>query len=76
MHRDLEECIETARIARDRLLSGRMTVKEANSVAANNHTVISAHALDLRERIFVAETERPDARVAKLGDGMQEEDRG
>lgn len=56
MHADLIEAIETARKARDNVLDKSISVREANAVAANNHTIVTAHALTLRERIFLAET--------------------
>jgi hypothetical protein len=58
MHDDLKECIATAKLARDRLLAKELTVKEANAVTGANHIIVTAHALDLRERIFVAENQQ------------------
>ena len=57
MNNDLQDCITTAKKARDALLEGKMSVKEANGVTAANHTIISAYAYDLRERMFLAEEE-------------------
>lgn len=57
MHDDLRGCIEAAKTARDGVIKGKMSVKEANSVASNNQTIIGAHAIDLRERIFLADAE-------------------
>lgn len=58
MHKDLIECIETAKKARDGVLDKSLSVKEANAIAANNHTVTTAHLIDLRERMFAAEGTR------------------
>ncbi len=55
MHEDLKEVIETSRRARDAVLAETLSVKAANSVAAHNHAIVSAHALDLRQRIFDSE---------------------
>lgn len=33
-----------------------ISVKESNSVYNHNHTIITAHAVDLRERMFLAES--------------------
>lgn len=75
MHDDLKSVIATARAARDALIAGTVTVKEANSIAANNHTIVAAHALDLRERIFLFETARAEpARIAR-GETIGEEAR-
>ena len=70
MHEDLRDCIETARQTRKRLLAGLISVKEANAVAGQNHTVISAYAVDLRMRIF-APDEDGVRRVERLN-GMIE----
>ena len=59
MHPDLTGAIEAAKAARDGVLEKTISVKEANSVAANNQTIITAHAIDLRERIFLADTNIP-----------------
>lgn len=56
MHPDLLSCIETAKQARDGVLDKSLTVKEANAIAGNNHTIVTAHALDLRERMFLADS--------------------
>lgn len=48
--------IETAKQARNGVLDKSMTVKEANAVAGNNHTIVTAHRLDLSERIFLADS--------------------
>ena len=63
MHADLAECIATARHVRDAVLVKTMSIKEANAVTAANHTVITAHALDLRERIFLSEIESRTAKA-------------
>jgi hypothetical protein len=55
MNDDLLECITTLKRARDELLARTMSVREANAVSAANHAIISAYALDLRERIFIGE---------------------
>lgn len=55
MHKDLIDCIATAQLARDGVLKKELTVKEANAVAANNHTIIGAYSFDLRERMFLSE---------------------
>jgi hypothetical protein len=55
MHTDLLDCIASSRLARDAILAKSMTVKEANSVASNNHIIVVAHSLDLRERMFLAD---------------------
>ncbi len=66
MNQDLHEVIETSKRARDAVLNrdeGSSTtertllVKEANTVASNNHTIVMSHGLDLRERIFEAESQ-------------------
>lgn len=59
MHKNLQECIESAKKARDGVLDKSMTVKEANAISNANHGIISCHAIDLRERIFAAETATP-----------------
>jgi hypothetical protein len=55
MHTDLAECIATARAARDRVLDQSLPVQVANAVAANNATIVTAHALNLRMQLFEAE---------------------
>lgn len=70
MHDDLKECVESAKRTRARLMAGQVSVKEANAVAGQNHTVISAYAVDLRIRIF-APDEDGVRRVERLN-GMIE----
>ncbi len=58
MQPHLSEVIKSARIARNAVLKTigtdastvekQTVIKAANSVAANNHSIIMAHALDLR----------------------------
>lgn len=63
MHDDLRDAIETAKATRDALLKGDVDVKTANAVSNHNHTIVTAHAVSLRERIFVAESEAQIARI-------------
>jgi hypothetical protein len=70
MNDDLQDCIATAKKARDALLEGKMSVKEANAVTGANHTIISAYALDLRERMFFAEQQ--GRRIAGIGERIEE----
>lgn len=65
MHDDLASCIQTARASRDQLLDGKLSVAEANAITGANHIIISAHALDLRERMFLADVSDDEA-VARL----------
>lgn len=55
MHADLEKVIarshETYAALRDR----EIDVKEANARSKTNDAIISSHAIDLRERMFLAE---------------------
>ena len=64
MNQDLKDCIATAKIARQALVDRQMSVKEANAITAANHTIISAYALDLRERMFASEIEGRTAKSA------------
>ncbi|MGC8534879.1 MAG: hypothetical protein ACP5QR_05025 [Rhizomicrobium sp.] len=56
MHDDLKDVITTSKVARDKLIAGDLSVKDANGIAAQNHNIIGAYALDLRERVFLSET--------------------
>jgi hypothetical protein len=58
MHEDLKECIDMAKIARKGLIEKTMDVRRANAIASQNHAILSAHAIDLRERIFIAQSAR------------------
>lgn len=66
MNNDLHEVIATSKAARDRLLDGSLSVKEANGVAAHNHNIIGSYALDLRERMFAAEATATEARTQRI----------
>jgi hypothetical protein len=77
MHPDLIEVIDSAKRAREYVVSGfdnndanarSLRVKEANGIAAQNHAIISAHALDLRERIFAAGFDMPERRIGSGDD--------
>jgi hypothetical protein len=59
MHQELQECIDTARQARAALFSKEIDIKMANSIANHNQTIIQAHAIDLRTRIFLHEVANP-----------------
>jgi hypothetical protein len=62
MHTDLIEVIATAKEMRNRLMNKEVAVKEANGVAAQNHAILQAHAIDLRTRMFLAESQQQIAR--------------
>lgn len=64
MHEDLQDAIETAKRARDGVLDKTMSVPEANAIAANNHTIVGAYTVDLRERIFIYESGQGNIRPA------------
>lgn len=55
MRTELNEIIETARATRGALRDGKISVKEANAIGLQNHSIISVYALDLRERMFAAD---------------------
>ena len=67
MNKHLLEVIEISRLARDKLIAGELSPKEANGIAAQNHNIIGAYALDLRERIFDAEMTNLAPRVGRIG---------
>lgn len=52
---DIREVIESAKENRKAVVEGARTVKEANTINNANHTIIAAHKLDLRKRMFEAE---------------------
>lgn len=56
MHEDLKEVIATAKAARAKLLDKEIAVKEANGIYNQNHSILTAYAIDLRNRIFLAES--------------------
>lgn len=56
MHDDLKDVVKTSKDARDKLIAGDLSVKDANGIAAQNHNIIGAYALDLRDRVFLSET--------------------
>lgn len=56
MHDDLKEVIAVARATRDALIRKEIGVKESNSIYNHNHSIATAYAIDLRERIFIAES--------------------
>ncbi|MDE2103777.1 MAG: hypothetical protein KGL39_41450 [Patescibacteria group bacterium] len=56
MHDDLKDVIATSKAARDKLIAGDLSVKDANGIASQNHNIIGAYTLDLRERMFLSET--------------------
>lgn len=66
---DLKEVIRTSQEARQSLVDRAIDVKTANAVAKLNGTIVTAHAIDLRERIFAAElsTERAAQRLIENG---------
>ena len=66
MHDDLKDVVSTSKIARDKLINGDLSVKDANGIAAQNHNIIGAYALDLRERVFLSETASLVNRVEAL----------
>lgn len=63
MHNDLLDCIQAAKTARDRCAAGEISPKSANAIAANNKTIIDAHTLDLRLRMFAADTARAEIKT-------------
>jgi len=63
MKEDLAEVAATAKEARRMVMNKDISVKEANAVAAQNTTILQAHQIDLRERMFRWESERQQARA-------------
>lgn len=59
MHPDLEEIIEVSKSVRNGIADKTITVKEGNTINHANHLIISAHVLDLRERMFLQEIQQP-----------------
>ena len=74
MHKDLEEVIASSKLARDGVMNKTLSVKDANSIASQNNNVISAHALDLRTNIYLAESESriPGLPAPKDGDEQRQ----
>jgi hypothetical protein len=64
MHPELVKVIRSSEEMRDYVMANRTgdlrtraaVVKEANAVAANNHIIVGAHAIDLRQRMFESPT--------------------
>ncbi len=66
MNTDLIDVVKTSKKARDQLIKGNISVKEANAISNKNHNVIGSYALDLRSRMFDAEMTSVAERVQRI----------